>query len=53
MVVFVFVRIIVPRALGGRGDKQRAWTRNVEICEFSQKCIKALLFTVPVDLAVD
>jgi len=52
VVAFVFARIIIPRVLGRRGNEQRARTRNVEICEFSQKRIKALLFIVPIDLAV-
>jgi hypothetical protein len=53
VVVFVFVGIVIPRVLGRRGDEQRARTRNVEICQFSQKRIKALLFVVPIDLAID
>ena len=53
MFVCVFVRIVIPCVLGRRRDEQRARTRNVEICEFSQKRIKAFLFIVPIYLAID
>ena len=52
VVVFVFVSIIIPCMSWGRRNEQRARTRNVEICKFSQERIKALLFVVPVDLDV-
>jgi hypothetical protein len=43
---------IVLVAPGGRGFGQHGRTRNVEICEFSQKRIEALLLAVPIDLIV-
>jgi hypothetical protein len=47
VVAFVFLSVIIP---WGRRNVQRARARNVEICQFSQERIKALLFVVPVDL---
>jgi hypothetical protein len=50
--VAVFVRTVICAVSGWRRSGQWTGTRNVEVCQFSQKPIEAILLIIPIDLVI-